>query len=303
MTQQYASTTQAALNGAIASHRLPGDFGVTVDQYYWPVADYLGNCRQSNMPLLVGIQGAQGSGKSTLASFLKLLLEQEFGLRVLIASIDDFYLQRKERIPLSETVHPLFITRGVPGTHDVDLLDQFLKNVVTERSFKIPRFDKATDDRAAKAEWQHINYQPDIVILEGWCVGIRAQSTRALKAPINQLERQEDPDGRWRTLVNEALLGPYLTIFQRLDRMIVLQAPSFACVHDWRLLQEEKLVDQLQAEGKSTGNTLSPDEVSRFISHYQRLTEHALSTLPAAADCLLRMKDDHSFAELRINQE
>ena len=142
---------------------------------------------------------------------------------------------------------------------------------MTEGEFEVPRFDKATDDRAAKTEWQRIDHLPDIVILEGWCVGLRAQSADALKDPINHLESQEDPDGRWRTLVNEALLGPYLTVFQRLDRLIVLQAPSFACVHDWRLLQEQKLVSQLQAQGKSTSSTLSADEASRFIAHYQRL--------------------------------
>ncbi len=69
-------------------------------------------------PLLAGLCGAQGSGKSTAAAAIASLLE-ESGLPTAVLSIDDFYRTRAEREHLAREVHPLLLTRGVPGTHDV----------------------------------------------------------------------------------------------------------------------------------------------------------------------------------------
>ena len=44
-------------------------------------------------------------------------------------SIDDFYKTRKDRKLLSKNKHSLLMTRGVPGTHDIDLMLSFFKKV------------------------------------------------------------------------------------------------------------------------------------------------------------------------------
>ena len=46
-------------------------------------------------------------------------------------SIDDFYLTRAERKKLGEQVHPLMETRGVPGTHDVQMLATCIEDLKT----------------------------------------------------------------------------------------------------------------------------------------------------------------------------
>src|ERR1051326_1709165 len=69
-------------------------------------------------PLTVGVTGPQGSGKTTLAAGMAPLLE-EGGLRTVVLSLDDIYLSKAARQRLAATVHPLFATRGVPGTPDV----------------------------------------------------------------------------------------------------------------------------------------------------------------------------------------
>ncbi len=68
-----------------------------------------------------GLAGLQGSGKSTLAAQLCAALTQR-GIATLAMSLDDFYFGRGERKRLARDVHPLLATRGVPGTHDLDLL-------------------------------------------------------------------------------------------------------------------------------------------------------------------------------------
>lgn len=298
MKRKYSSTTQHALDQAIVDHRLPVDFSSAIDQFYWPVAEYLADQHSTGSPLIVGVQGSQGSGKTTFAAFQKLLLEHEFGLSTLVTSIDDFYLTRAERLQMSAQVHPLFKTRGVPGTHDIELLQRLFDEVRNRDNFAVPVFNKALDDRASKGDWQTITKSPDVVILEGWCVGIRSQATAALHEPVNDLERLEDRDALWRTAVNQALAGPYQDLYKQIDQLVVLQAPSFDCVHDWRQLQEQKLIERLTAGGKSTEAVLSPKDIGRFIAHYQRLTEHALASMPERADCVLHVEKDHRFSRL-----
>ena len=53
---------------------------------------------------------------------------------------------------MSKTIHPLFLTRGVPGTHDVKLLSNVIQKL-KKKNFKtvlVPKFDKSRDDRFKK---------------------------------------------------------------------------------------------------------------------------------------------------------
>ena len=66
-------------------------------------------------PYFVGLAGGQGTGKTTISSIIKIILEKYFKLKVFKISIDDIYKTRKERINLSKKIHPMLMTRGVPG--------------------------------------------------------------------------------------------------------------------------------------------------------------------------------------------
>ncbi|MFT7561333.1 MAG: D-glycerate 3-kinase [Flavobacteriales bacterium] len=302
--------THEKLVSLIASEGLPSDFIRTVKRWYTPLADNVARCHQGSpllighqgSPLLIGVQGSQGSGKSTLAQFLKLILEQDHQLRCVALSLDDFYLTLAERKQLAELVHPLFITRGVPGTHDVSLAIDTLDTLMStsqSQTCSIPRFNKAIDDRHPKSDWDNIATPVDIVIFEGWCVGADAQTEEDLAPPINELERSEDPYGAWRTYSNQKLRYDYAELFSRLDKLIVLAAPSFECVYDWRWLQEQKLVRQWQTEHPNTeARLLDENSVRRFISHYERLTRHCLSELHRKADWLLALDDQHNITNL-----
>ena len=249
-------------------------------------------CRHKH-PTIVGIAGSQGSGKSTHSSLLKTLLEREHGLRTCILSIDDVYLAREQRRELSENVHPLLVTRGVPATHDIALAQQTLdalSGADENTSVALPRFDKAIDDPQPRDAWPKVSGPIDVVLFEGWCMGARPQPAAALIEPINPLEAQEDPDGRWRQHVNDALAGAYSTLFGRLDMLIMLAAPSFEVVFGWRTKQE----DALRARTPPGRGTELMDEnaLERFIMHYERITRAMLEELPAYADCVVRLSEE-----------
>ena len=240
---------------------------------------YAGRIARSRRPYLMGLSGLQGSGKSTLARVIKSQAESR-GIPAEVLSLDDFYYSRAEREMLAKEVHPLLRTRGVPGTHEVELLLSVLA-ALPRASDKLPvpypRFDKGRDTRLPPSRWPKVTRPPKLIILEGWALGIRPQSAAALNAPVNELERKEDPDGTWRRWVNKQLRG-YQPLWRKLDALIVLQAPNWDVVRRWRSEQEEALI------ARHAPLAMDAKAMERFLAHFERLSRHALATLPQLAD-------------------
>lgn len=265
---------------------LPEAYLEQARHWFDPVAAQLAaHCSGANRPLLVGVNGAQGSGKTTLSDYLCQWLVHEAGLRALSLSIDDVYLTRGERQQLALDVHPLLLTRGVPGTHDISLLLQTLEALGAAAGTSpvaVPRFDKASDDRLAPEQWPRVQPPLDVILLEGWCLGAQPQAPEALAVPCNTLEQEEDSDGRWRRYANDCLAGDYALLHQRVDSWLMLRAPSFDEVLRWRSEQERKLAAGL---GQVAGTRVMDEHaLARFIQHYERLTRHCLATLPPLMD-------------------
>jgi len=269
----------------LAAERLPPDYIDMLNLVAIPLADQIA---AAPGPITVGLCGSQGSGKSTLAGVLSRLLADR-GLRVATLSLDDLYLTRFERQALARDVHPLLATRGPPGTHDVALGLDTLDALTRPGQVALPRFDKARDNRSPEEAWDRVDAPSDVVLFEGWCVGALPQDAAALATPVNALEREQDRDGIWRRYVNDALAGAYQALFGRLGRLVMLKAPGFDTVLNWRLEQEHKLRDRLRAAGKDLSATMSDDGVATFIAHYERLTRHILAEMPARADAVVRL--------------
>lgn len=278
----------------LAAHRLPDEFRVTAGDHYLPFVRSLRDARPPRRPMLLGINGAQGTGKSTLADFVQLAASALFGWKSAVLSIDDFYLTRDERAALAKRVHPLFATRGVPGTHDVALLKTTLDALArlgAGDELALPRFDKSIDDRAPQSGWPVVRGPLDLVVLEGWCVGSRPQPEKDLEDPVNALERDEDPDAAWRGYANRRLASEYAAVFAGLDRLCLLAAPSFDAVYRWRLEQEQKLAASARGSGAAV---MSEQQVARFIRYYERLTRHNLETLRDVADVVMALDENHA---------
>jgi D-glycerate 3-kinase len=248
---------------------------------------------------VLGISGAQGTGKTTLAAQLMRLLDDRFGLRTAVLALDDLYLTRAERERLATDVHPLLRTRGVPGTHDLALAEQLiasLHDATPGQRIHIPNFDKASDDRLAPEAWPEIVCPLDVLIFEGWCVGAAPEPESTLATPINALEREHDPDGRWRRHANAALAGPYSTLFSALDALLFLAAPDVPTSLAWRIQQEHEL-----AERAGPGCAVMSDaQVGRFVQHFERITRHMLAEVPGRADAVLELDDDHTYASISV---
>lgn len=236
---------------------------------------------------LVGLSGLQGSGKSTFARQLaRVARDRDIATEVL--ALDDFYLGRRERATLARNVHPLLATRGVPGTHDVALLDRTLRAVAAaslDQPARIPRFDKGRDTRDAPSRWRRVTSPPRLILLEGWCIGVPAGTIRESRHALNALERREDADGHWRGHVEAALANVYAKLWRKLDALVLLGAPNFAIVERWRGEPERAL------RRRGAPRAMSASALRRFLMHYERLSRRALKTLPKVADVVIELDE------------
>lgn len=268
-----------------------------IADYYAPMAAWVAEHVEERM-LVLGLNGAQGTGKSTLARLLQQLLGRVHGIRAAILSLDDLYLSGATRLERAEKIHPLLVTRGVPGTHDVDLGIRVIRCLRERKPIALPRFDKARDDRFPVAKWPPWEGRCDLLIFEGWCMAARPQRANELREPVNELERVEDPNGDWRWYVNRELGGHYQALFAELDLLLMLRPPGFEEVYAWREAQEARL----RAAG-SGPEVMSPAEVRRFVMHFERLTRFMWEEMPGRADALVLLGDDHAPRDVVLGDE
>lgn len=286
----------------LREHGIPVERAEDLARVYLPLAAWV-HRQQHTTPLVIGINGAQGSGKSTLADFLRFILQDAYGCRVASFSIDDLYETRAERAQLARDIHPLLLTRGVPGTHDVGLglaTIGALQSAAPDTLTSLPAFDKAINDRKPLAEWAQFRGRPEIILFEGWCVGSVPQPDEALHEPVNVLERDEDPGGTWRRYVNERLKGSYAELFGLLDRLVMLRVPGMGSVFEWRCLQERKLGEQFRRDARI--RLMDDAAIKRFIMHYERLTRHNLAEMPERADLTLYLDENQRFTRIQLNR-
>jgi len=256
----------------------------------------------SKKPYIVGLAGGQGTGKTTISSIIKIILEKYFKLKVFKISIDDFYKTRKERLNLSKKIHPMLATRGVPGTHDIQMMLNFFKKAKSKNFKKIdlPNFNKAVDDRFPKKNWYKIKQQPDVIIFEGWCVGAKAEANKTLKKSINSLEKVNDQKLIWRKYVNQQLKTKYKKLYAQLNCLIYLKAKNFGLLQKWRLKQENKL--WLKTKNKSSHKIMSKGKVINFMQTYQRITQNMFKYAPKYSSIILNLNSNHQIKTIKYNK-
>jgi D-glycerate 3-kinase len=220
-------------------------------------------------PPLIAVVGAQGSGKTTLAR----AAAERFGAAQI--SIDDVYLTRAEREAMARDVHPLFVTRGPPGTHDLGLLQRLIDRLSAagpDDETLIPDFDKRGDDRRPVADWRAFRGRPPAILIDAWCLGALPEEAAALAVPVNALEAEQDADGGWRRAVNGFVGGSYADFIARFDAVLFLRAPSFDVVLDWRSQQEADLLGLAPVDLPAAER----ERLAGFIQYFERITRRML---------------------------
>ena len=269
----------------------------SLKKIYIPISFWIENkYKKKGETLILGFSGGQGSGKTTVTGILKIILKKFFKRRIHVSSIDNFYKTLEDRNKISNKIHPLLKTRGVPGTHDINLVKNFF-NIVSKKEFKkikLPKFEKARDNRLKKKYWYNIKKKPEIIMLEGWCVGAKPQSNFLIKKPINILEKYEDKDFIWREYVNKKLKKEYKKVFAMIDNFIFMKIPNFNVVFKWRFLQERKL----KKKSYSKKRIMPYNEIKRFIMFYERITLQMVKDLSKSASVVMFLKKNHEIKKI-----
>ena len=270
-----------------------------LNKFYLPLSEWIYSIyNKDRKTKIIGISGGQGAGKSTITGILKLILKKKYGLNLCVFSIDDFYKKKIDRLKMSKRTHPLFITRGVPGTHDITLINKTIKKLKQKkfRTVLIPKFDKSKDDRFQKNKLQKIVVKPDIIIFEGWCVGATHQNSVELKKPLNFIEKKYDKNLKWRKFVNNLLKKRYRSLFSKIDKLVYLKVPNFNYIIKWRWLQEQKM--KLTSKNKKT---MSKIQIKEFIMFYERITKHMMKNYSKISDLTIFLDKDHRSKKMIIN--
>jgi len=250
-----------------------------------PIIDYFHSSNKNKF--LIG--GSQGIGKSSLINIVKETLEKFYDKKVLVLSLDNYYLSKNKRKLLAKKEHELLITRGVPGTHDIKKL---IKDVYRFEKklypINIPIFDKLIDDKLKKTK--KIKYNCNILILEGWCCGCNILNKKFLHKNINFLERKYDKNFKWRNYYNKKLSNEYKKLFDMFDEKIFMRASSFKYVLDWRLKQE---INNSSTSIKS--KKMNIKEIKLFIQHYEKITNWMIINFKDNADLVININKNQKI--------
>jgi len=279
-----------------------------LEDLYLPFAHWIAQLAQPRAhPLVIGMGGAQGCGKTVFTTVLSHVLYKAYDKKTIVLSIDDFYKTRIEREHMARDIHPLFMTRGVPGTHDLGLINNILDRLANLKAgevMRLPCFDKSTDERRHVKDWQEVEGPVDVILFEGWCVGMPAQTQSLIKAE-NKLEQERDENCVWRMQVNEYLEQDYKQLFERIELMLWMQAPNYDVVFNWRNKQERLLEEHLldiHGDGlnKIDLTVMSNDELKGFMQYYERLTKHMMHVMPDKVDVLLKLDEKQSVTKVQF---
>lgn len=232
---------------------------------------------------LIGVAGAQGSGKSYQCR--RYVAAHP---RIAHFSLDDVYFTKAERAALAKRFHPLFATRGPPGTHTLGLAVQTiaaLRAAGPSTETQLPRFDKAADDRAPESTWPKFVGRPEAILFDGWCLGALPDALG--DKPLNALEAQEDAAGVWRARIREDLAERYAMFFAQFDAILYLKPPSWDAVKRWRSEQE---IENLGRPMNDTDHA----RLDRFLMHYERITKSMMTGEHVASVVVTQDENRHA---------
>ncbi|MEO1002966.1 MAG: hypothetical protein AAFX65_07640 [Cyanobacteria bacterium J06638_7] len=233
-----------------------------------PLLERLGLLAQQRPRPAIGLNAPVGAGKSSLCRLLSQLAPG-LGLRLAVASIDDFYLPWWARCR-ALAGNPFAVTRVPPGSHDPALLCCCLDDWRAGAPLRLPRFDKrlrgGEGDRCGEQ-----TLQADALLLEGWLIGCRPLGPALEAIDLDRVmvgagERALSPaEQAWLPRWDGALQS-YQPAWARLDELWLLRPRCWSQPRRWRF--------QAEARQRRTG---APALAPRAL---ERLVRSSLASLP-----------------------
>lgn len=277
--------------------QMPTDAMLQVLWDLWlPLAMKIASSRQNlGRAFIQGILGGQGTGKTTMSRILSLIL-QGLGYTTLCLSLDDLYKTYSDRLALAQQ-DPRLIWRGPPGTHDIGLGLSILDQIRRGNSpVTVPRFDKSAYSGAGDRTTPEIFTTIDIVLFEGWFVGVRPIDPQAFATAPPPIIT--DDDRAFACDMNHQLQA-YLPLWERLDSLIAFDPSDYRYSLEWRKQAERKMI----AAGKSG---MSDTQIEEFVNYFWRALHPELFIKPLLkspnVDLIMTLNSDHSFSAIYSNK-
>ena len=202
---------------------------------------------------IIGLSALPGTGKTTLGKWLEAI-SLKFKFKIAVISIDDFYLPSEE-MKLAIKNNPWNVSRGFPGSHSVNLMYEKLLDWKINGKLNVPVFDKSLRNGLGdRSHWR--SDQPDILILEGWFLGIEPlfidnndQQIISKNLSINEYSYR---------LKIQNNLKEYLDIWSLIDNIWQLKPLKFEYMNIWKTNQEKEMFFQ-------KGKALQDEKLSNFL--------------------------------------
>ena len=301
---QFLRSVYPKISQVLAIHNIqidPPDATLPMLWHYWlPLAQSLANQQEKiGRTLIQGLLGGQGTGKTTLGIVLNILL-RHLGKTFLSISLDDLYKTYADRQKLRDR-RPDFIWRGPPSTHDVDLGIQVLqqlrdRHLDSSQPIEIPRFDKSLHHGLGDCTELEISDSADIVLFEGWFVGMRPLPISAFRNFVPPILSECD---REFALECNANLDNYMPLWEYLDSLIMLVPEDYNYSLQWRIEAEHKLI----AAGKSGMND---QEITQFVEYFWKAL-HPELFMPrmiegSSSDLVIKISRSHLPTKISTKQ-
>ncbi len=202
---------------------------------------------------IIGISALPGTGKTTLGKWLEAI-SFKLDFKIAVISIDDFYLPSDE-MKLAIKNNPWNVSRGFPGSHSVKLMHDKLLNWKISGELNVPVFDKSLRNGLGdRSHWRSDN--PDLLIIEGWFLGIEPLSNGIEEQHIKSLNLS--PDESLYGFNIQKNLYSYLKIWSLLDNIWHLKPLKFEYMNMWKSNQEKEMLLQ-------KGSALQDRKLSNFL--------------------------------------
>ena len=237
---------------------------------------------------IIGLSALPGTGKTTLGKWLEAI-SLKLNFKIAVISIDDFYLPSHE-MKLAINNNPWNVSRGFPGSHSVKLMQEKLVNWKINGELNVPVFDKSLRNGLGdRSHWR--SDKPDLLILEGWFLGIEPFSADSDDQSINSVKLNPHENSYRFKIQNN--LKEYLDVWSLIDNIWHLKPLNFEYMNLWKSNQEKEML-------LKKGSALRDEKLSNFLRMLNVSIPHKSFDM-IKSYALLLIDQDRNLVEAGLN--